>query len=339
MTKSASGTPVGIQADLSDEDTEVRTPNRPGPAAKRSARRRSPMGAGADLAGHVFLSPWLIGFGLITLVPMAVSLYLSFTDYNLFTSPEWVGLANYKRMIDDPRWMHSVVVTAMYVAISVPLKLAVALGVAVILNRIRRGSGLLRALFYLPSLLGATVAVAVTWQALFSGRGGVNGFLENIGITGRDWVNDPSFVLYAIILLAVWQFGAPMVIFLAGLKQIPGEILEAADIDGAGPVRRFFQVVLPLLTPVLFFNLLLEIVNAFQAFTPALVIGDGQGGPSDSTLFYTVYLYQRGFGNFQMGYASAMAWAMLLALGVITVLLFRSSRSWVFYQDSGRDPS
>jgi multiple sugar transport system permease protein len=301
-------------------------------AARPPRRRRSEAGA----APYVFLVPWFIGLAVFTVGPLVYSLYLSFTDYNLLQHPTWVGLANYRRMFTaDPRYLHSVKITLTYVLISVPLKLVVAFALALWLNRKRRGTGLYRSLFYLPSLLGASVAVALVWRSLFSQTGSFNAALHAIGINGPDWINSTSWALGTIIVLACWQFGAPMVIFLAGLKQIPTDLYDAAAVDGAGRVPRWWHVTLPLLSPIIFFNVLLETVNAFQAFTPAFVVSGGSGGPADSTLFYTLYLYQEGFTSFRFGYASAIAWVLLAAVAIITSLMFWLARSVVFYADEG----
>lgn len=302
----------------------------PPSAAARPRRTRE------AVAGYVFLSPWLIGLFGITLLPMLYSLYLSFTDYDLLQDPEWVGAENYVRMFtDDPKFWNSVTATLLFGFTSVPLKLAVALGVALLLFRNRRGVGLYRSLYYVPSLLGGSVAIAIVWQTLFGGQGAVNGVLGFFGIQGWSWITNPSSALGTLVLLAAWQFGAPMVIFLAGLKQIPAEMFEAAALDGAGRVKQFIHVTLPLLSPVLFFNLVLETIAGFQGFTAAFVISGGTGAPADSTLLYTLYLYLRGFGDLQMGYASAMAWVFLVALGIVTALVFRSGSLWVHYADDG----
>ncbi|MEJ3659041.1 sugar ABC transporter permease [Actinomycetes bacterium KLBMP 9759] len=302
-----------------------------------SAVRRTPADRTKEaVAGYVFLSPWLLGLFGVTLLPMLYSLYLSFTDYDLLQDPEWVGADNYVRMFtDDPKFWSSVGATLLFGVTSVPLKLAVALGVALLLYRNRRGAGMYRSLYYMPSLLGGSVAIAIVWQTLFSGQGAVNEVLGFFGIEGWSWITNPSTALSTLVLLAAWQFGAPMVIFLAGLKQIPTEMFEAAALDGAGRVQQFVHVTLPLLSPVLFFNLVLETIAGFQGFTAAFVISGGTGGPADSTLLYTLYLYLRGFGDFQMGYASAMAWVFLVALGVVTALVFRSGSLWVHYADEG----
>jgi multiple sugar transport system permease protein len=285
----------------------------------------------------MFLTPWLLGLIGIAAIPMFVSLYISFTDYSAGTplgDAKWVGLANYRRMFsDDPRFWNAVRVTAVFAAFAVPLKLALALGAAMLLNRPRAAVGTLRSLFYLPSLLGGSVAIAIVCQALFSRSGPVNALLAMVGIEGRPWVNDPDFALGTLILLAVWQFGAPMVIFLAGLKQIPGDYYEAAELDGAGWWHRFAKVTVPLLSPVIFFNLVLETINGFQGFTGAYIVSGGNGGPLDSTLVYTLYLYTKGFGDFEMGYASAMAWVFLVAVGLLTAIFFATGRLWVHYGD------
>jgi multiple sugar transport system permease protein len=220
-----------------------------------------------------------------------------------------------------------------YVLVSVPLVVAVALVIAAVLSGGRRGLAAYRTAYYLPSLLGGSVAVSIMWRQIFGDDGLVNRVLRLAGIVGPSWISTPEYAIYTLILLHVWQFGSPMLIFLAGLKQIPRELLEAAAVDGAGPVRRFVKVTLPLLTPLIFFNLVLEIVNSFKAFTPAFIISGGSGGPADSTLFYTLYLYQEGFTNFRMGYASAMAWALLIVIAAATAGMFATSRYWVHYTD------
>ena len=302
------------------------------------ARRRR--GSGVDtrramVAGYAFLSPWLIGFMVITAIPMLYSLYLSFTNWDLISNAgQYVGFRNYVRMFtQDPAFWNSVRTTVTYAVVATPLKLAVALGVAMLLSRPRRGVGTARALFYLPSLLGGSVALALVWQALFSRAGAINAFLAWFGITGKPWVNDPQYVMGTIVLLGVWQFGAPMVIFLAGLKQIPRELYEAASVDGAGSWRQFRHITLPSLSPVIFYNLVLETIHSFQIFTSAYVIGGGQGGPVDATKVYTLYLYLTGFGESRIGYASALAWVFLLAVGLLTVVFFRTGRFWVHYSD------
>jgi multiple sugar transport system permease protein len=283
--------------------------------------------------GYLFLLPWLIGLIGLNAVPMATSLYLSFTNYDLFSSPGWIGLDNYSAMAEDTQFKNAVSVTAKYVLIGVPLQLSFALSVALLLNRGLGGLRIYRAIFYIPSLFAGSVAIAMLWRDLFGGEGLVNKILNIFGIEGMNWISTPSTSIYTLIVLLVWQFGSSMVIFLAGLQQIPQELYEASRIDGAGRVRQFLNVTFPMLTPVIFFNLIMNIISAFQAFTPAYIVSGGTGGPLDSTLFYTLYLYQKGFSFFQMGYASAMAWVLLVSIAVITALIFASSKKWVFYND------
>ena len=289
-------------------------------------RRRIP-------AGYLFLLPWFVGFFGLTLGPALASLYLSFTNYDLIQSPGWVGLANYVRiMTADSKVAESVHVTLLYVVLSVPLKLGFALAIAMILNRGLRGLPLYRALFYLPSLLGASVAIATLWRQVFSGDGLLNRILLLFGIHGPSWVSDPDTAIYTLVALSVWQFGSPMIIFLAGLRQLPRDIYEAAALDGATPAYQFWRITIPLLTPVIFFNLVVQTIEAFKAFTPAFIISGGTGGPINATLFYTLYLYQEAFGYLRMGYAAALAWLLVIAIAGVTALAFLSARRWVHYE-------
>lgn len=284
-------------------------------------------------AAALFLAPWILGFVAITIGPVIASLYLAFTDYNLLQAPEFTGLENIQRMIDDPRLHQSLVVTFTYVIVSVPLQLIVALAIAVLLDRGLRGLSFYRSALYLPSLLGGSVAIAVLWRLVFGSSGLVNAALAVVGIEGPGWISEPDTALSTLILLHIWTFGAPMVIFLAGLRQIPRQYYEAASTDGATRWRQFRSITLPLLSPIIFFNLVLGIIGAFQSFTQAYVVSNGSGGPSDSTLFITLYLYQRGFGSFQMGYASSIAWLLLLIVAAATAINFWASKRWVFYDD------
>lgn len=301
------------------------------PRRRWSRRRRR-----EAVAGYLFLLPWFVGLAALILGPMAISAYLSFTDYDLFNPPNFRGVENYQNMVSDEKFWQSLKVTGTYVFASVPLRLVFALAIAVALNRKMRGMSLYRALLYLPSLLAGSVAVAMLWRQLFGRDGAVNALLAMVGIEGRNWIADPSTSLWTIIVLAVWQFGSPMIIFLAGLRAIPASLLEAASIDGASKARSFFSITLPLLTPMIFFNLVMQTIVAFQAFTPAFIISGGTGGPVQSTLFYTLYLYQEGFTHFKMGYAAALAWVLLLIIAAATAANFLLSRRWVFYADEGR---
>jgi multiple sugar transport system permease protein len=286
---------------------------------------------------YLFLLPWLIGFFCLTLGPMLGSFYLSLTKFNLLNSPKWLGLHNYAQIFtEDASFYHSLKVTFQYVLFSVPLRLFFALLVAMALNQGIRALGVYRTVYYIPSLLGGSVAIAIVWRKIFDGDGLLNGFLHWFGIEGPAWISNPNTIMSTIVTLSVWQFGSAMVIFLAGLKQIPADLYEASQVDGAGKLLQFMRITLPMLSPVIFFNLVMSIINSFQVFTPGYVIGDGRGGPIDSTLFYTLYLYLKGFAFFDMGYASALAWIMLGIIAVFTGIVFVTSKFWVFYGD-GKD--
>lgn len=287
-----------------------------------------------NAAGYLFLAPWLLGFLGLTLGPALASLYLSFTNYDLLQSPQFAGTANYVRIATaDPKFAAAMKVTFTYVLLSVPLKLIFALALAMAFNRGIRGLPFYRAIFYLPSLLGASVAIAVLWRQLFAADGLVNSLLALVGIDGPSWISNPRYSLYTLVALSVWQFGSPMIIFLAGLRQIPQDMYEAASLDGASKTRQFFKITLPLLTPVVFFNFVIQTIEAFKAFTPAFIISEGNGGPINSTLFYTLYLYQEAFGYFRMGYASALAWILVLIIAFFTAFSFLTARYWVHYDD------
>jgi multiple sugar transport system permease protein len=298
---------------------------------KRAASRRRGRQA---LEAYLFLLPWFGGMILLTAGPLIASLYLSFTDFDMLRAPNWVGIMNYVDLFTfDPRYIKALQVTFTYVFLGVPLNLVFALLIAILLNQKVRGLGLFRGIYYLPSLLGGSVAVAVMWRQIFGGDGVVNQALGVFGINAPNWISTPQYALYTLILLHVWQFGSAMIIFLAGLQQVPNELYEAAEIDGASPLQKFWNVTIPMITPVIFFNLVLGIINSFQAFTSAYIVSGGSGGPADSTLFYTLYLYQEGFTSFRMGYASAMGWMLLLIIGVFTAINFWASSRWVYYGD------
>jgi ABC-type sugar transport systems, permease components len=284
--------------------------------------------------GYLFLLPWFIGFFGLTVGPIITSFYLSFTDFDLLTPAEWVGVDNYVRMFTNDRsFAASMRVTFFFVLFSVPLKLAFALGVAVLLNRGMKGLPLYRALFYLPSLLGASVAIAILWRQIFAADGLVNDVLAIFGIQGPSWISNPNYSLWTLIILSIWQFGSPMIIFLAGLRQIPQDMYEAASLDGASKWRQFVKITLPLLTPVVFFNAIIQTIEAFKSFTPAFIISGGTGAPINSTLFYTLYLYNEAFSFFRMGYASALAWFLLVLIACFTAFSFLTSKYWVHYDD------
>lgn len=313
--------------------------------ALHTARRRPSPPTRGQLAlrrkegrtAYIFLAPWLIGLVVFVVGPMLVSLYLSFTDYDFLRPANFLGLENYARMFGDSRFLKSVEVTVVYMVLAVPLQLAFALLMALLLNRPIRGVGLYQGVFYLPSLLGGSVAIAVLWDQIFGTDGLVNQILKVFGVSSStSWVGSPDTALLTLVLLNVWAFGSPMIIFIAGLRQIPRDVLEAARVDGAGKVRTFLHVILPLLSPLIFFNMILQTIFSFKAFVPAFIVSGGTGGPSDATLFYTLYLYQEGFGSFRMGYASAMGWVLFLAIGIVTGINFVLSRFWVFYGDENQ---
>ncbi|WP_420111112.1 carbohydrate ABC transporter permease [Pseudactinotalea sp.] len=307
------------------------------PATLPSGRGSSPGRKGRrdrgrhDWTAYVFLAPWMVGM-LFTIIPFGASLYLAFTDYNLLSAPQWVGLENFVEMAGDRRLRAALAVTFIYTFVSVPLSLIVALAVAAFLNRGVRGLPVYRAIFYLPSLLGSSVAVVMLWRAIFGADGVINKFLAIVGIPGASWVSQPDTALGVLITLNVWTFGAPMVIFLAALRQVPTVYYEAAAIDGASRLRRFWSITVPMISPIIFFNLVLSLIGSLQTFTQGYVMSGGSGGPADSTLFYNLYLYQKGFTQFSMGYASAMAWLLLLIVAGFTAVNFLAQRYWVFYE-------
>lgn len=306
---------------------------RKGGAAQR-IRDRTP----DNRVAFLFLLPWLVGLIVFSIGPIVASLYLSFTSYNLLKSPlkyppKFTGFENYARMFADPSFWNSFRVTVTFVVVSVPIQLALALVLAILLDRGMRAMAFYRSIFYLPSLLGGSVAIAILWRQVFGKEGIVNGFLGLFGINAPGWIGDPNYALGTIMILHIWTFGSPMIIFLAGLRQIPKMYYEAASIDGAGRVRRLVSVTLPLLTPIIFFNVVLQVIFAFQTFTQAYVISGGTGGPANSTMFYTLFLYRIGFLQYDMGYASAMAWFLLIVIAAFTAVNFWMSRYWVFYDD------
>ncbi len=285
-----------------------------------------------NMAGYIFISPWLLGFFLFTLLPVVASFYFSFTDYDLLSAPTFAGIRNYIDMFArDATFWKSLWITFYFVLASVPLRLIFALAVAMLLTYKTRMSGVYRTVFYIPSIVGGSVAIAVLWRRLFDGSGVLNALLGLVGIkTEISWIADERTAIWTLILLAVWQFGSSMLIFLAGLKQIPDSYYEAADMDGANPFQKFFRITLPMLTPVIFFNLIMQMINGFMSFTQSFVVTEG--GPLESTLFYALYMYRKSFQFYQMGYGCAMAWVMLVIISLFTLLIFKTSNAWVYYE-------
>lgn len=283
-------------------------------------------------AGVVFCLPFIIGFSLFLVVPMLISLYYSFCDYNILAPANFIGLDNYIKMFtgDEVFWQ-SVKATVYFALVSVPLRLIFALFVAMILVKPTKLTGFYRAAYYLPSIIGGSVAVSVLWKRMFATDGVVNSILGAFGFdTKFAWLGDTRTAIWTLIILAIWQFGSSMLIFLSALKQIPKELYEAADVDGANKFTKFFRVTLPLLTPTIFFNLVMQMINGFLAFTQSMIIT--QGKPMNTTLFYALYMYQQSFQFNNAGYASAMAWAMLLFIGLLTLILFKTKKLWVYDQ-------
>ena len=284
--------------------------------------------------GLIFITPWIAGFLIFQAYPFISSFYYSFTDYSIFSDPEFAGLKNYRQLFTrDADFLQSIKVTLKYTLIAVPGKIIFALIVAMILNMKVRHVNLFRTLYYLPSILGGSVAISALWKLMFMKDGLVNSLLSAINIPAIDWLGSPHIALYTISLLQVWQFGSSMVLFLAALKQIPAEYYESASLDGASHWTKFWHITFPMITPIVFFNLIMQMINALQNFTSAFVITNG--GPLKSTYLIGLKLYEEGFNNFKMGYASAISWVMFAMILVFTLLIFRSSSAWVYYQDGG----
>ena len=286
-----------------------------------------------NLTGYLFISPWLIGFLLFTVFPFVASIYLSFTRYNVVSPPSWVGMANYKMLFTaDPLFWKALTVTFWYALVAVPLGVMAGVGLALLLNLELRGMSLFRTIFYLPSIVPSVATSVLFLWILNPEKGLVNGILRNFGIEGPPWLTDKAWAPWSLVFISVWAVGGSMVIYLAGLKEIPVYLYEAALMDGANPLQRMRHITLPMLTPVIFFNLVMGIIGTFQYFTEAYVMTNG--GPEDSTLFYALYLFQRAWRYLDMGYASAMAWVLFAVIMVLTGLVFRTQRRWVHYGDS-----
>jgi len=282
-----------------------------------------------NVAAIIFVLPFVIGLVAFLLVPMAMSFYYSLTRFNILRPPEFIGLDNYRRMLQDVRLRGSLRATFYFVFMSVPLRLAFALGIAMLLFKSTKMMGIYRAMYYLPSLLGGSVAVAILWRRMFFVTGTFNSILDIFGLNRNfPWLGDVRTAIWTLILLAVWQFGSAMLIFLAGLKQIPDSYYEAASIDGAGKTRQFFRITLPLITPTIFFNLIMQTIGGFLTFNSAFIITGGD--PLGSTNFFALYMYNHTFAWGNAGYAAALAWFMLLLLAILASVLFVTKRFWVY---------
>jgi multiple sugar transport system permease protein len=289
------------------------------------------------LWGYIFISPWLIGFVIFTLGPMIASLILSLTRYNITTAPVFIGLGNYiKLFANDPRFWHSLGITVKFAMVAIPLNLMFGFSLALLLNQNVPGVPFWRTIYYLPSVI-AGVAVAILWALIFNPRYGIlNWALSLVGIDGPGWLASPNWALPALVIMSLWSVGGGMIIYLSGLQSIPTALYEAAQIDGANARQRLFYITIPLMSPVIFYNLVIGIIATFQYFTEVYVItataDTGLGGPLESTLFYNVYLYSNAFRYLNMGYASALAWVLFVIVLVLTLLVFRSSALWVYYE-------
>lgn len=282
-----------------------------------------------NTVGYVFAFPFIFGFLCFSLVPMLTSLYYSFTNYSLGNKvTEFAGLDNFKTLVTDPIFIKSLGVTLKYVVISVPLKLAFALFIAFLLTRKSKAVSLYRALYYIPSLIGGSIAVALVWKQIFARKGLINVVLGDLSLPAINWFGDEKLALFPLILMSVWQFGSSMIIFAAGLKEIPSELYEAAKIDGSNGRQSFFKITLPCLSPIILYNLIMQTISAFMAFTQAFVITGG--GPDNGTMVYALYVYNQAIRYNHMGYACAMSWVMLVIMSAITVIIFKTSKKWVF---------
>ena len=283
-------------------------------------------------AGYAFISPWLLGFIVFTAVPFLASIYLSFTRYDIVSAPVWVGSANYDRLLrGDPLFWKSLGITFKYAAVAVPVGIIAGVGLALLLNLDIAGISVYRTVFYIPSIVPVVATSVIFVWILNPQIGLVNGLLRRLGATGPAWLQDTRWAFWSLAFMSLWGVGGSMIIYLAGLKDVPAALYEAAIIDGAGAWQRTRHVTLPMMTPVIFFNLVMGVIGSFQYFTEAYIMT--QGGPEDSTHFYALYLFNRAWRYLDMGYASAMAWILFVVVMVFTTLIFRTHHRWVHYGD------
>lgn len=304
--------------------TRAARSTQPVPQGKTQSRKREAR------EGFLFISPWIFGFIIFTIGPVIASVFFSFTNYEIVKAPEWVGLDNYRNMMQDRLFWQALKVTSIYVAATVPVGIILSFAVALLMNQKIRFLGFFRTAYYMPNLVPA-VASSILWIWILSPQFGlVNTFLRSIGIEGPQWLGSVRWALPSLILMSLWGIGGPMLIYLAGLQGIPTELYEAAEIDGAGSLKRFQHVTLPQMTSVVFFNLIMSIIGTFQVFTAGYIMTEG--GPRYATLFYVLYLYNNAFRYFRMGFASALAWVLGAIILAFTLLVFRSSAMWVYYE-------
>ena len=287
-----------------------------------------------DYMGLLYIAPWLVGLLVLQLYPFVTSFYYSFTDYQFFNKPEFIGLGNYiKLFTSDPEFFKSLQVTIVYTLFTVPGKIMMALFIALLLNKNMKGIGTIRTIYYIPSLFSGSVAVAILWKLLFMNDGAINNILSMVGLPSVKWLGTEGTAMVTICLLEMWMFGSSMVMFLAALKQVPADLYESASLDGAGKVKSFFYITLPQISPILFFNIIMQTITALQNFTSAFVVTDG--GPNNGTYVLGMKLYNEAFKYFKMGYASAISWIIFAMILIVTLLLFRFSSGKVYYEDGG----
>lgn len=298
----------------------------------QSKKKKNRIESQDNAVAYLLMAPWLLGFVGMWLIPAIISIYYSFTNFNLLNTPQFIGFSNYIRVFtQDETFVQAIKVTFVYVLILVPLRLAFALFIAMILNKKHKGLGLYRTLYYVPSIIGGSIAVSVVWKQIFGNKGVIMTLLAAFGIQQTTSIlGNPKTALSAIILMGVWQFGSSMLIFLAALKQIPVSLYESAMLDGSKPIHTFLKITLPMLTPTIFFNLILQTINGFRVFTESYVITNG--GPLDSTLSYVLYLYRRAFTYFDMGYSCALAWILVAIIAIFTAIIFKTQKNWVYYE-------
>jgi multiple sugar transport system permease protein len=333
-----------MQTKMEENQTTLQLAESEGKAAdkkhqKLSWRNMSRQQRREAITGLLFISPWIIGFLVFYAGPAIVSFFISFTRWNIVGEPVWIGLQNYIEIFtDDKNFWNSVGVTLHYALLYIPLMTVLSILTALALNSKVKGVGVFRTLFYLPSIAPAIAASLVFMWILQPTYGLLNILLSYVGIEGPNWFKNPQYAMWGIVMIAMWRLGASAIIYLAGLQNIPVQLYDAADVDGANPWQKFWNVTLPMLTPILFFQIIVELIGVFQTFTPAYVVSQSRGysGPMQELYFYMLYVYNKGWLNMQMGYASALSWVLTIFILVITVLVFRSSPYWVHYEAEKR---
>jgi len=325
-----------LEENLSEEETKMTTMSTVNAGGKQKRKKKRGTQQRRETRwGLAFLSPWILGFTIFTAIPMLASLFFSFTNYNPIhpDQMEWVGLFNYQRLLNDPQLTNAIKVTLRFAAISLPFSIILPLSAAVLVNsKHLLGKNIFRTLFYMPYMIPVVVGVMVWGGILNSESGWLNVALKWVlGVEGPNWLQDEKWVIPALTIMGFWGIGNTMLTMLAGLQNVPTELYEAAKVDGAGPVRSFFKITLPMISPVIFYNLTLALIGSFQYFTQAYIISNGRGDPNGATMFYNLYLYKTAFGFLDMGYGCTLAWAMFVVVLLLTIGLFATSNKWVYY--------